>query len=87
MQGRGVSGRGGQSEVGQNEAPALAGVAQWIEHGPANQWVAGLIPSHCTHLGCGPGPQGWGWGVKGNPYIDVSLPFFLPPFPSLSKSK
>ena len=24
---------------------ALAGVAQWIEHGPANQRVACLIPS------------------------------------------
>ena len=24
---------------------ALAGVAQWIEHGPANQRVAGSIPS------------------------------------------
>ena len=36
---------------------ALAGVAQWIEHGPANKGVAGLILSRGTCLGCGPGPQ------------------------------
>ena len=32
------------------------GVAQWIEYQPANQRVAGLIPSQGTCLGCGPGP-------------------------------
>ena len=36
---------------------ALAGVAQWIEHGPKNQRVTGLIPSQGTCLGCRPGPQ------------------------------
>ena len=36
---------------------ALAGVAQWIEHRPANQRVTGLITSQDTSLGCGPGPQ------------------------------
>ena len=36
---------------------ALAGVAQWIELWPANQRVAGLIPSQGTWPGCGPGPQ------------------------------
>ena len=36
---------------------ALAGVAQWIERGPANQRVAGSIPSQGTCLGCEPGPQ------------------------------
>ena len=36
---------------------ALAGVAQWIEHGPVNQSVAGSIPSQCTCLDWGPGPQ------------------------------
>ena len=36
---------------------ALAGVAQWIEHSPANQRVAGSIPSQGMCLGCGPGPQ------------------------------
>ena len=34
----------------------LAGVAQWIEPGPVNQRVAGLIPSQGTCLGCRPGP-------------------------------
>ena len=36
---------------------ALAGVAQWIEHGPANQRVTGSIPSEGTCLGFRPGPQ------------------------------
>ena len=31
---------------------SLAGVAQWIESGPENQRVAGLIPSQGTRLGC-----------------------------------
>ena len=35
----------------------LAGVAQCIERRPANQRVAGSIPSQGTCLGCGPGPQ------------------------------
>ena len=50
---------------------ALAGVAQWIEHQPANQRVAGSIPHQGIYLGCRPGPQ---WGAcKRQPYIDVSL--------------
>ena len=57
------------------------GVAQWIEHWPANQRVAGSSPSQGTSLGCRPGPQ---WGVhKRQPHIDVSFPFFLLPFPPL----
>ena len=48
--------------------PALAGVAQWIERGPANQRV--LIPSQGTWLGCGPGPQ---YRVcERQPHIDIS---------------
>ena len=39
------------------ELLALAGVAQWIEHGPANRKVVGSIPSQGTCLGCGPCPQ------------------------------
>ena len=35
---------------------ALAGVAQWIERGPLNQRVAGLIPSQGTCLDCRPDP-------------------------------
>ena len=60
---------------------ALAGVAQWIEHWPANQKVASSIPSQGTCLRSGPGAQlrvcvrQWS--------IDVSLPLFVPPFPSL----
>ena len=56
---------------------ALAIVAQWIEHRPENQRVAGLIPSQGTCLGCGPGPQEG--APKRQPHIDVSLPLFLPP--------
>ena len=36
---------------------ALAGVAQWTECWPANQSLAGSIPSEGTCLGCRPGPQ------------------------------
>ena len=36
---------------------ALAGVAQWIECPPADQWIAGSITSQVTCLGFGPGPQ------------------------------
>ena len=36
---------------------ALAGVAQWTEHGPVNQRVTGSIPSQGTYLGYGSGPQ------------------------------
>ena len=60
---------------------ALAAVAQWIEHQPANKRVASSIPSQGTCLGCGPGPH---WGMhERQPHIDVSLPLFVPPFPSL----
>ena len=59
---------------------ALAGVAQWIGHGPVKQRVTGSIPSQGTCLSCRPGPQ---WGThERQPHTDVSLPFFLPPFPS-----
>ena len=50
---------------------ALAGVAQWIESRPANQWVTGSIPSQGTRRGCRPGPQ---LGIcERQPHIDVSL--------------
>ena len=63
------------------QTSALAGVAQWIECQPLNQRVANWIPSQGTSLGCRPGPQ---LGAhKGQPHIDVSLHFFLPPSPSL----
>ena len=62
----------------------LTGVAQWSKHQPVNQRVAGLIPSQVTCLGCRPGPQLRVYEKQ--PYlshIDISLPLFLPPFPSL----
>ena len=65
---------------------ALADVVQWIECWPKNRRVTSSIPSQGTCLGCRQVP---GWGhVRGNllMYInhnDVSLPPFLPPFPSL----
>ena len=61
----------------------LAGEAQRIEHRPVNQKVTGSIPSQGTCLGCGPGPQLGEHDRK--PHIDVSLPLFLPPFPSIEK--
>ena len=60
---------------------ALAGVAQWIECQPVKQRVTSSIPSQGTCLGCGPGPQ---CGAhERQSHIDVSLPLFLPSFPSL----
>ena len=61
----------------------LAGVAQWIECRPVNQRVAGSIPSQGTCLGYRPNPQLR--AHKRQPHTDVSLPLFLPPFPSLMK--
>ena len=53
---------------------ALAGVAQWIDCGPAKQGVTDSIPSQDTCL-----------GSKRQAHIDVSLPLFFPPFPSKNK--
>ena len=64
----------------ENTSLALAGVAQWTECWPANQTVTGLIPSQVTCLGFGPSPQ---LGAHERQPTDVSLPLFLPPFPSL----
>ena len=56
-------------------------MAQWIEHQPVTQGVTGLIPV---------GAHAWvvGWAPSGGVcerqlHIDVSLPLFLPPFPSV----
>ena len=54
---------------------ALAGMVQWIEHQPANQRVASSIPRQGTCLCCR--------AHERQPHIDVSLPVFLPPFPSV----
>ena len=50
--------------------PPPAGVAQWVEHGPANQRVSSSIPSQGTCLGCGPGP--WLRACERQP-VNVSL--------------
>ena len=68
---------------------ALAGVTQWTEHWPVNQRVAGWIPSQGTCLGCGARSSA---GNKRQPsdvslHVNVSLPSFLPPFPSLKINK
>ena len=63
-----------------NQIFALIGVAQWIEHGPVNQRVTGLVPGQDTCLGCGLGSRGW--VQERQPHINVSLPLFLLPFPS-----
>ena len=62
-------------------SPARAGVAQWVEHRPANWKVASSIPGQGTSLGYWPGPQ---LGARGRQPINVSLPLFLSPCP-LSK--
>ena len=59
---------------------ALTGVAQWVGHPPADQKVASSVPGQGTHLGCRPDP---GLEACKRQPIDVSLPLFLPPFPSL----
>ena len=61
----------------------LAAVAQWIEHRLENQRVTGSIPSQGTCLGCGPGLQQG--ALKRYSHIDVFLPLFLPPLPSVKK--
>ena len=43
--------------INQTHSLALAGVAQWIVHWPANKKVAGSIPSQGMCLGCVLGPQ------------------------------
>ena len=65
----------------------VAGVAQWTEQGRANQKFTGWIPSQSTCLGCGPDSQ---FGASERQrmnvsltHINVCLPLFLPPFPSL----
>ena len=68
-----------------NAGSALAGVAQWIEHQTVNERVTSLSPSQGPCLGCGPGLQLG--ALERQPHIDVSLPLFLPLFPSLKINK
>ena len=61
------------------KSPALAGVAQWIERRPANQSVAGLIPSQGTWLGCGArSPAGGVWEATTHWCFSPSLSPFFP---------
>ena len=75
---------------GQNLSPALAGVAQWIEHWLAKRKLAGLIPvrAHAWVVGQVPG---WGYATGNQSmfisHIDAFLPLFIPPFPSLKINK
>ena len=64
--------------------PDLAGVAQWIEHRPANQRITSSIPSQGTCLGCRPGPQRGAF--ERQPHVDVSPFSFSFPSP-VSKNK
>ena len=53
---------------------------------PVDREVAGSVPSQDTCLGCGPGPQLGAWERQlfaVSLTHHVSLPLFLPPFPSL----
>ena len=72
-----------RSDFLQSSAQALTGVAQWITRPPANQRVAGgSVPGQRTCLGCGPSLVGVCKGQITD-VSDLSLPLFLPPFPSL----
>ena len=68
----------------QNPSIFPAGVAQWIEHGSANQRVAGGTPSQGTCLGVGQVPSK-GHVSSNHTMMFLSLSFSFP-FP-LSKNK
>ena len=63
--------------------PGWCGSVDWAW--PADQRVSSSIPSQGTCLGCKPGSQCGAW--ERQPHIDVSLPLFLLPFPSLKINK
>ena len=65
-----------QRIIAKNQLP-LAGIAQWVGHCPANQKVAGLIPSQA---------HAWipGWGPANRYFSHTSKAIFLP---SLSINK
>ena len=64
-------------------AIALAGVTQWIERWPVNQRGTGSFPSQGTCLGCSARSSPQKGACERQPHIDVSLPLFLPPCPSV----
>ena len=61
---------------------ALAAVAQWIEHLAYKLKGRWFDSQSGTGLGCGMGSR---LGVCERQPTDISLPLFLPPFPSLRK--
>ena len=67
------------------EGSALAGVAQWSDCQPANQWVTSSIPSlgHTPELRAR-SPVGGTWETTTQWHF---LPLFLSPFPSLKINK
>ena len=67
----------------QNTHQALTGVAPLGGHHPSKQKVPGSIPSRGTCLGCRFGPWTRGNRSMFLSHLDVSLPLFLPPLPSL----
>ena len=65
--------------------PTLASVTQLVGHHPTNQKFLFLARAHASVVGSVPP---FGVCMKGNQSMflsctDVSLPLFLPPFPSL----
>ena len=57
----------------------------WLEHGPINQKVVGLIPGQGTCLDCGFGP--WSGHIRGNQIMFLTSMFLsLSPFPLKSIS-
>ena len=68
----------------QNHICPMADVALWTGFLSVNQRITGSVPNWGTCLVCGPSPQ---LAHEKQPHIDVSLPLFLPPFPSLDINK
>ena len=62
---------------------AMAGVAQWIELRPANVKAASSIPTRAYACFEGEGDVGETMDAIYLSHLDISLPLFLPPFPSL----
>ena len=62
---------------------ALAGVAQWIEHWPVNQTKESLVQFSVRAQAWVAGQVPWCGVHERQSHIDVSLPLFLLPFPSL----
>ena len=71
-------------EKWKKEKEALAGVVQWIEHGPVNQRVAGF-DSQSAHMAALQARSPLGGVGEASPLMFLFLSFSLPS--SLSKNK